>query len=182
VGRIKARSAAEDWLAVGFDPWSAGREPLSAEFIPTLMVTADDLTEEGSSAGLRATAGGNTNSAYIESRDEAGAAEHALVTTQENKMATDFEMLCSWARHERYQDVETTMNQGDWIMPIDYQNNQGCTLLHIAAQNGNKRIAKLALRKGANVNKQNYNGQTPLHYACAYGFSALSEYLMSKVR
>jgi len=38
VGRVKPRSAAEDWFAVGFDPWSAGREPLSAEFIPTLSI------------------------------------------------------------------------------------------------------------------------------------------------
>lgn len=38
VGRIRPRSAAEDWFAVGFDPWSAGREPLSAEFIPTLSI------------------------------------------------------------------------------------------------------------------------------------------------
>lgn len=38
VGRVKPRAAAEDWFAVGFDPWSAGREPLSAEFIPTLSI------------------------------------------------------------------------------------------------------------------------------------------------
>lgn len=44
-------------------------------------------------------------------------------------------------------------------MPIDYQNDLGVTLLHVAAQNGNKRIAKLCLRKGADVNKRNNNGQ-----------------------
>ena len=44
-------------------------------------------------------------------------------------------------------------------MPIDYQNELGVTLLHVAAQNGNKRIAKLCLRKGADVNKRNNNGQ-----------------------
>lgn len=44
-------------------------------------------------------------------------------------------------------------------MPIDYQNELGVTVLHIAAQNGNKRIAKLCLRRGADVNKQNNNGQ-----------------------
>lgn len=44
-------------------------------------------------------------------------------------------------------------------MPIDYQNDLGLTLLHVAAQNGNKRIAKLCLRKGADVNKRNNNGQ-----------------------
>lgn len=44
-------------------------------------------------------------------------------------------------------------------MPIDYQNDQGVTILHVAAQNGNKRIAKLCLRRGADVNKVNHNGQ-----------------------
>lgn len=46
VGRVKPRSAAEDWFAVGFDPWSAGREPLSAEFIPSLSIkqVGEDIT------------------------------------------------------------------------------------------------------------------------------------------
>lgn len=48
-------------------------------------------------------------------------------------------------------------------MPIDYQNELGVTLLHVAAQNGNKRIAKLCLRKGADVNKCNNNGQVSSH-------------------
>ena len=30
VGRVKPRSTAEDWIAIGFDPWSAGRSPLNA--------------------------------------------------------------------------------------------------------------------------------------------------------
>ncbi|KAG5189103.1 hypothetical protein JKP88DRAFT_243361 [Tribonema minus] len=54
------------------------------------------------------------------------------------------------------------------------------TLLHVAAQNGNKRIAKLCLRRGANINVQNFNGQTPLHYAFGYGFESLGQYLISK--
>lgn len=51
VGRVKPRSAAEDWFAVGFDPWSAGREPLSAEFIPTLSIkqVGSTVQEAGSS-------------------------------------------------------------------------------------------------------------------------------------
>jgi ankyrin repeat protein len=54
------------------------------------------------------------------------------------------------------------------------------TLLHVAAQNGNRRIAKLCLRRGAAVNTQTFNGQTALHYAFGYGFEALGEYLISK--
>ena len=46
---MKPRSAAEDWFAVGFDPWSAGREPLSAEFIPTLSIKQVNESLGGSS-------------------------------------------------------------------------------------------------------------------------------------
>lgn len=38
--------------------------------------------------------------------------------------------------------------QVDWNLPIDYTDKYGNTLLHIAVQNGSKRIAKLLLRRG----------------------------------
>ena len=87
----------------------------------------------------------------------------------------DFEQVASWARHSRYRDIENAMNQPDWMLPIDYQDELGNTLLSIAVQNGNKRIAKLCLRRGANVNLPNNTGQTVLHYAYAYGFEDLAE-------
>ncbi|CAM9103081.1 unnamed protein product, partial [Discosporangium mesarthrocarpum] len=174
VGRVRPRSAVDDWLAVGFDPWSAGREPLSAEFVPTLSIKQEDLmTGEGGNSMV-------PHTEYIEGKDMAGHAEMAVVSAEEAKMAADFEKISSWARHGRYADVETAMNQADWTMPIDYQDNQGICLLHVAAQNGNKRIVKLCLRKGADVNKRTHNGQTPLHYAYGYGFESLGEYLISK--
>ena len=37
VGRVKPRSAAVDWMAINFDPWSAGKSPLTAEFVPSLL-------------------------------------------------------------------------------------------------------------------------------------------------
>ena len=46
----------------------------------------------------------------------------------------------------------------------------GNTLLHIAAQNGNVKIAKLLQKYGANVNHQNKAGQTPGHFGIAYTF------------
>ena len=51
------------------------------------------------------------------------------------------------------------------------------TLLHVAAQNGNERIAKLLISKGANPNHQNQEGQTPGHYAVAYAFYDFSGWL-----
>ena len=51
--------------------------------------------------------------------------------------------------------METMMNQPDWTLPIDAKDAPGNTLLSIACQNNNKRIAKLCLRRGADINTQN---------------------------
>ncbi|KAL7528461.1 hypothetical protein ACHAXR_002457 [Thalassiosira sp. AJA248-18] len=50
----------------------------------------------------------------------------------------------------------------------------------IACQNGNKRIAKLCLRRGSQINNRNLNGNSCLHFAFGYGFDDLGEYLISK--
>ena len=60
------------------------------------------------------------------------------------------------------------------------ESTSGNTLLHISAQNGHKRVAKLLLRNGADLNSQNNNGQTVLHFAFAYGFEDLGNYFISK--
>jgi ankyrin repeat protein len=54
-------------------------------------------------------------------------------------------------------------------------------MLTYAAQNGNKRIAKICLRRGCKINAQNFRGQTALHYCYSFGYSELGEYLESKV-
>ena len=172
VGRVKPRSAAEDWLAIGFDPWSAGKEPLSAEFIPSLTVKDDSL--------LDAKEAGGADGAFINLMDKKGLEAQQEVAAQENKMAQDFTELCSFVRHGKYKEVEEKMNEPDWTLPIDYPDAVGNTLLMVACQNGNKRIAKLCLRRGSELNKLNINGQTCLHYAFGYGFEDLGEYLISK--
>ncbi len=53
----------------------------------------------------------------------------------------------------------------------------GNTLLCLAAQNGNLKICKYLVTKGANLNHQNYQGQTPAHFAIAYKFFDLSTWL-----
>lgn len=69
--------------------------------------------------------------------------------------------IFSYARHDRKEAVENMLDTG---IPVDIRNEFGDTLLIVAAQNGNKRIAKAALRRGANINIRNYKGNTPLHF------------------
>ncbi len=174
VGRVKPRSAAEDWLAIGFDPWSAGKEPLSTEFITSLTTAAASVKDDSILDNKEA------EGAFINLMDKKGMEAMQEIAAQENKMAQDFEELCSFVRHGKYREVEEKMNEPDWTLPIDYPDAVGNTLLMVACQNGNKRIAKLCLRRGAELNKQNINGQSCLHYAYGYGFEELGEYLIEK--
>jgi len=62
----------------------------------------------------------------------------------------------------------------------DLTDPQGNTLLHVACQNGNKRALRFLLKQGCDINAQNRNGNTPLHYAYAYKYIELATYLESK--
>jgi len=63
------------------------------------------------------------------------------------------------------------------ILKINKPDEYGNTLLHLAAQNGSTRIAKILIQKGANPNHQNKQGQTPGHFAIAYQFYDLASWL-----
>ncbi|OWZ23772.1 hypothetical protein PHMEG_0001303 [Phytophthora megakarya] len=80
--------------------------------------------------------------------------------------ADDYDLF-SAARHNRYDSVIYMLDQG---VHVNSRDAYGNTLLSIACQNGLKRIVKLALRRGANINSQNNRGNTALHFCFAYGY------------
>lgn len=88
-------------------------------------------------------------------------------------------IIFSFIRHNRYEAVEQLLAQEPAILETVDQN--GNTLLHVACQNNNRRVAKLLIRTRADINAQNTKGgNTPLHYAYAYGYSQLCEFLISR--
>ena len=96
-------------------------------------------------------------------------------------MASSFSRnVCSLARHNRKEELETFLDTHEDEFPIDSPDEFGNTLLNVACQNGLKRIVKVVLRREANINFQNRAGNTPLHFCYAYGFLNLAEYLQSK--
>jgi len=128
---------------------------------------------------------------YEYSADSKGAYDDYYNTPSEDMQQTTDEMyetlgiseqdvqeLFSYARHGRSNDIERKLNEG---IPIDVRDEHGNTLLTIASQNGNKKVAKTILRRGANINTRNYKGNTPLHYCFHFGYGdSLGEYLISK--
>ena len=90
----------------------------------------------------------------------------------------DIQAVISAARHGRVDEVSAYLDHG---IPVNIRDKFGNTILAIACQNGLKKMAKLALRRGADINARNYKGNTPLHFCFTYGYGdSLGEYLISK--
>lgn len=83
----------------------------------------------------------------------------------------------SFVRHNRFEAIEALIQQENDI--IQSKDEKGNNLLHIACQNDHRRIAKLLLKNGVEVNHQNNKGNTPLHYVFQYNFMQLSDYLIA---
>ena len=84
----------------------------------------------------------------------------------------EFQKACSLLRHGKFEELQELLNQPDWKISIDHKDDQGNTMLHIASQNGSKRMVKLCLRYWADVDARNNNGNTPLHFAFGYGYTS----------
>jgi len=174
VGIVRPRGALEEWLTVGYSPWTAGRAIFGTQFIEDLMLRPELIqtaeTAPPAPGGTAATAA-KPSAIHIEKRD---------AVSQAVKESEQLDTIFSLCRHGKYDEVELLLNSPDWSIGIDAKDATGNTLLSVACQNNNKRIAKLCMRRGADINTQNLNGQSLLHYCHEYGFHDLMEYLMEK--
>jgi ankyrin repeat protein len=97
--------------------------------------------------------------------------------TRKNYLHVLPEHLSALVRHGKTQDVidilSVTGSSGD-----EYIDQYGNTLLIVACQNNRNEIAEYLLQQGANVNAKNFSGNTSLHYACKFRYSALVDKLI----
>ena len=84
------------------------------------------------------------------------------------------EAICSAVRHGRHEALLESLDAGVSVDTVDAHGN---TLLIIAAQNNQPEMLRLLAQRSADVNKQNRQGNTALHYACAFKFKAVSDLL-----
>jgi len=97
--------------------------------------------------------------------------------TLKDKELTYPPFVFSAARHGRYAEVENALLAG--FVP-NFADSYGNTVFHIACQNGKRRIAKLAVKFGCDLNAQNMKGHTGLHFLFAYGYPDIAEYFIKK--
>merc|ERR1719334_1610654 len=127
----------------------------------------------------------NSESAYITPRSrESQSSFNSLTSTEWDSKnmkqwgkAKTKQVLFRCTRHGRYKEVRNMLEKG--INP-NTTDEYGNTILLVAAQNGSKRLVKTALRYNGNIDHQNYRGNTAAHYAFAYGYQTLAEYILSK--
>ncbi|CEG37236.1 Acyl-CoA-binding protein [Plasmopara halstedii] len=167
VGSVRPRKALDDWLPVEYSPWSAGRSLFGTQFIDDLIFRPELVSEPEMMKPV-------TTKVTVQQ------AKKTDVVSQAAKEKEQLDTLFSLCRHGKYDEIELLLNSPDWSSGIDVTDVNGNTLLSIACQNNNKRIAKLCLRRGADINTQNLNGQSLLHYCHEYGFHDLMEYLLDK--
>ena len=85
------------------------------------------------------------------------------------------EEFYSLIRHGRTSKVRQLLPQFD----LRTADRHGNSPLHIAAQNGKRKISRILISHGFNVNAQNCKGQTPLHYAITYNYTAVVDLLIA---
>ena len=82
----------------------------------------------------------------------------------------------SYVKNGKLAELEEALDED---VSVDTADEHGCTLFILACQQGNKRLAKFLLRRGAKMNAQTLEGNTCLHYCYFYNYEELAEYLKS---
>ncbi len=90
----------------------------------------------------------------------------------------DIDTIFSYARNGRRRKLEDAIDGG---FDMNAEDEFGNTLLITASQQVNLGLCEVLIRRGCDVNRQNFQGNTALHYAMAYDPSGdLGEYLISQ--
>ena len=87
------------------------------------------------------------------------------------------QLLFNCVKHNRFEDIRSVLEEDATL--VDALDDLGNSLLHIAATNNNKRVARLLLKVGARVDARNKKGDTPLHCAYRMKFVDLAQYLLA---
>jgi len=70
--------------------------------------------------------------------------------------------------------TEEAISQLPWWFGVNTKDNDGRTLLHLAAEHGKDKVARTLIEHGADKNAKEKHAQTPLHYAIKYRYNKVA--------
>jgi ankyrin repeat protein len=76
-------------------------------------------------------------------------------------------------------EVRRLLSVGADVNANDSDDSAGCTALHKASNQGHVQVVIELLMHGADIEAQDWNGSTPLHYACSQDHLAVANVLLS---
>lgn len=161
--------------------YSRSFEPGSA-LEPVAGTLAGVATVAAGSRRWRERSRGAVDPGHHEGTRGAGARGRAAGKSKSEDVVEAF----SRARHGRVKELDALF-QRKHVDPAS-RDQHGLTLLHMAAQNNQRKAAKLVLKRTdfstdpprlELINSQTNLGHTPLHFAFAYGYHELGKYLLS---
>ena len=160
----------------GSDLTGSALEPVAPAFAAATRLAA------GAARWRERAARGAVDPGVAEGRRGAGARGRAAGKTAGEDVVEAF----SRARHGRTKELDKLF-QLERVDPA-VRDQHGLTLLHIAAQNNQRKAAKLVLKRTdfatdpprlSLIDAQTSAGHTALHFAFAYGYKDLGKYLLS---
>ena len=98
------------------------------------------------------------------------------ITTEEEQRYEELQLLAlDFARNGETQDLAKMIEHG---LSVNLSSHKADTLVMLSAYRGNYETTKMLLEKGANPDKLNARGQTPLHGVCFKGSLDIAKLLV----
>ena len=104
--------------------------------------------------------------------------ENSNFMNQKRDREMEDSKLIICVKHTNYDALKEMIDDNG--IDVDTYDEFGNTLFILACQQGNKKMCKILLRRGAHINSQNHAGNTGLHYLYEYNHIDLAEYLLQK--
>ena len=99
----------------------------------------------------------------------------AIVEAQDYEEVIIHNNLFSLVRNAHHEEINAALTKG---CDSNLMDDDGNTLLIVAAQNNQFEIVKLLLKFGASIEMFNVNGNSALHFCSEYGYHMLGRYLL----
>ena len=117
-------------------------------------------------------------SSIVQENKERFIIENSYFMKQKRNRETEDSKVIVCVKHANYDALKEMIDDNG--INVDTYDEFGNTLFILACQQGNKKICKFLLRRGAHINAQNHTGNTGLHYLYEYNHVDLAEYLLQK--